>query len=135
VRAALVVLLVFLPACRTTTTSRLPGPESVSITRTKPVRAWEIWDSGRCLGSFVRFEEPGKPDRAFYSVRNREGQEIGIVDIDGRAWRYRVHSSAPDWLGSGTVFEGARRILDGSASASPVEVDVEKLREILGRTG
>lgn len=96
------------------------------------MRAWELWESGRCLGAFVRFEEHGNTERAFYSVRNREGQELGIVDLDGRAWRYRAHASEPEWLGSGTVIDGARRILGGTTAATSVEVDVHRLQEILG---
>lgn len=122
-------------ACRTTSTSRTPGPESISITQTTPVRAWEMWEAGRCLGALVRFEEISDTRRAFYSVRNREGQELGIVDLDGRAWRYRPHSSEPEWLGTGTVFDGARRILGGSSEAQPVELDVKKLPDLFGRRG
>jgi hypothetical protein len=136
VRGDLFFLLVLGPfaGCRTTSTSHLPGPASISVTQTKPVRAWELWESGRCLGALVRFEEPGNAERAFFSVRNREGQEMGIVDLNGRAWRYRAHASESEWLGTGTVFDGARRILGGSPAAAPVEVEVGRLQEILGRS-
>ena len=123
------------PACRTTTTSRIPGPASVEITQASPVRAWELWVSGRCLGAVVRFEARGDPRRVFYSVRNREGQEMGIVDQNGRAFRYRAHASDPEWLGTGTVFDGARRILGGMTAPEPVEVDVSRLQELLGGKG
>jgi hypothetical protein len=130
---AVLFLLVPIAACRTTSTSHAPGPDSVAITRAAPVRAWELWESGRCLGSMVRFEETGNAARAFYSVRNREGQEIGMVDLQGRAWRYRARESEPEWLGTGTVIEGARRILDGTPSADLVEVDLRRLQDVLGR--
>lgn len=94
-----------------------------------------MWETGRYLGALVRFEEQGNSERAFYSVRNREGQEIGIVDVHGRVWRYRAHESEPEWLGTGTVFEGALKILGGSSAGTPVEVDVKRLQEILGRSG
>jgi hypothetical protein len=94
-----------------------------------------MWEAGRYLGAVVRFEDQGNAERAFYSVRNREGQEIGIVDLYGRVWRYRAHVSDSEWLGSGTVFEGARKILGGSPTAAPVEVDVHRLQEILGKQG
>jgi len=81
------------------------------------------------------FEERGNVERAFYSVRNREGQEIGIVDLHGRAWRYHAHVSESEWLGTGTVFEGALKILGGSSAGTPVEVDVRRLQEILGKSG
>ncbi len=136
-RIDLLFLLVSVPcsACRTTSTSHVPGPSSIEVTQTTPVRAWEMWEAGRCLGSVVRFEERGNEERAFYSVRNREGQEIGIVDLHGRIWRYRAHASESEWLGTGTVFEGALKILGGSPAGAPVEVDVRRLREILGKSG
>ena len=129
------LLLVVLPlaACRTTSTSQAPGPPAVVVTRAVPVRAWELWQDGLLLGSLVRFEETGDASRAFYSVRNREGQEIGLVDLDGRAWRHRPHQSQPEWLGTGTVKDGARRILDGSDKAELIEVDVDRLRAVLER--
>ena len=111
-------------------TSRAPGPESVEIAQASPVRAWELWNSGRYLGAVVRFEVRGD-SRFFYSVRNREGQEMGIVDLHGRAYRYRAHVTDPEWLGTGPVFEGARQILDAPASGEEIEVDVSRLQELL----
>ena len=132
-RTRLLLLLLPLVACHTTRTSQPSGPSTLEVTRAVPVRAWELWQEGRLLGSLIRFEETGDTGRAFYSVRNREGQEIGLVDLDGRAWRHRQHQSRPEWLGTATVIEGARRILDGSEEAELIEVDLDRLREILGR--
>jgi|SoiMethySBSTD1v2_1073268.scaffolds.fasta_scaffold69700_3 hypothetical protein len=132
-RTALLLLPLLLAACRTTQTSERSGPTSVALTRAEPVRAWELWQEGKLLGVLVRFEDTADARRAFYSVRNREGQEIGLVDLDGRAWRHRPHESRPEWLGTGTVIEGSRRILGGSAQSQLVEVELEKLREILER--
>jgi len=132
-RKCLFLLVLPFAACRTTSTSQAPGPSNVVLTRSVPVKAWELWQDGLLLGSIVRFEESGDTGRAFYSVRNREGQEIGLVDLDGRAWRHRQHQSRPEWLGTGTVKDGARRILDGSESAELIEVDVDRLREVLER--
>ena len=129
----LLLLLLPLVACHTTETSQPPGPSTLAVTRATPVRAWELWQEGLLLGSLVRFEETGDAGRAFYSVRNREGQEIGLVDLDGRAWRHRQHQPHPEWLGTGTVIEGARRILDGSERAELIEIDVARLREVLER--
>jgi len=129
------VLVVAASACETTTTSRIPGPETIEIAQATPSRAWELWSSGRYLGAVVRFETRDDPARFFYSVRNREGQEMGIVDLHGRAFRYRAHVNDPEWMGTGTVFEGARRILDVASAPEPIEVDVARLQEILSRTG
>jgi hypothetical protein len=40
-----------------------------------------------------------------------------MVDFEGRAWRYRLHEEELEWLGTGTVVEGVRRILGTSALA------------------
>lgn len=121
--------------CRTTSTTRAHGPESVEITQATPARAWELWSAGRYLGAVVRFEERDDPARFFYSVRNREGQEMGIVDLHGRAYRYRAHARDSEWIGTGPVFDGARRILDSTDVPEPVEVDVARLQEILSGSG
>jgi hypothetical protein len=91
------------------------------------VRAWDVLDGARRAGSVVRFQDPDRADRAWYSVRNEHRQEIGIVDVDGRVWRYRPHEREPEWLGSGTVLAGASRILAVGAGATLVEVDVEEI--------
>ncbi|MFN0007598.1 MAG: hypothetical protein ACKVXR_06795 [Planctomycetota bacterium] len=131
-RKCLLLLVLSLGACRTTT-SQVPDPSTVSVARAVPVRAWELWQEGLLLGSLVRFEETGDGGRAFYSVRNREGQEMGLIDIDGRIWRHRQHERRPEWLGTGTVEEGSERILGGSEKAELIEVDLERLREVLER--
>ena len=125
--------LAALGACRTTTSESLPGPKHLEITRTLAVRAWELWEEGRLLGTIVRFEDPGDPRKAFLSVRNRERQELGIVDVEGRAWRYRPHQREPEWLGTGTVLAGARRILGAGEGARMIEVGVEKLKSPAGQ--
>ena len=133
-RSALFCLVWMIAAtsCHTTSTSRAPGPDSVEITQASPVRAWELWHAGRYLGAVVRFDVRGDSSRFFYSVRNREGQEMGIVDLHGRAYRYRAHVTDSEWLGTGGVFEGALSILDAPASGEAVEVDVSRLMELLG---
>jgi hypothetical protein len=103
------------------------------ITQAVPIRAWELWTEGRCLGAVVRFEAHDDSGRFYYSVRNREGQEMGIVDLNGRAFRYRAHSIDPEWIGTGPVFDGARRILDADGTPDAVEVDVARLRQILAK--
>jgi hypothetical protein len=130
----LLALPALLSACGTTRASRNPDTSRVALTRARPVRAWELWEEGKLLGLLVRFEEAGTTIRAFYSVRNREGQELGLVDLEGRAWRHRPHEAEPEWLGSGTVIEGARRILDGHDTSELIEVDLDRLRDVLERS-
>jgi hypothetical protein len=90
------------------------------------VRAWEIVQADRVVGVVVEFTE--EPGRRFYSVRNAWQQELGLVDAVGRAWRYRPHESEPDWLGSGTVVEGAARVLGLDGEAEVFEVELGSLR-------
>ncbi len=121
------VLAALACACRTTVTSSPPGLASAVVTHFQPVRAWDVVDGARHAGSVVRFQDPDREGRAWYSVRNEHRQEVGIVDVEGRAWRYRPHEREPEWLGSGTVLAGAGRILEAGPAATLVEVGVEEI--------
>lgn len=126
-RTAIVALLVVgASACRTTKTSTPPGLADAVVLRSHAVRAWDVIDGAQRAGSIVRFEEPGAEGRAWYSVRNVYAQELGIVDVEGRAWRYRPHQREPEWLGSGTVLAGAVRILSAGPASALVEVPLEE---------
>jgi len=113
--------------CRTTVTNSPPGLANAVVTHFEPVRAWDVVDGTRHAGSIVRFQDPDREGRAWYSVRNEHRQEVGIVDVDGRAWRYRPHEREPEWLGTGTVLASAGRILAAGPAATLVEVDVEEI--------
>jgi len=97
------------------------------VTRTEAVRAWEVWSESRCLGSVVRYEDPTDRARAFYAVRNTAQQDLGVVDLEGRAWRYQPHEHDPAWLGTGTVQQGVARILGIEGTCTLTEVPVERL--------
>jgi hypothetical protein len=61
-------------------------------------------------------------------VRNVWNQELGRVDADGRAWRYRPHGDQPLWLGTGPVADGVFAILGLDADRSAlVETALEAL--------
>jgi len=127
-RVAIAVLLgVCACACRTTKTSTPPGLAEAVVLRSSATRAWDVVEGTERAGSIVRFEEPGTNGRAWFSVRNVHAQEIGIVDVEGRAWRYRPHQREPEWLGSGTVLAGASRILSAGPAAQLVEVSLEEI--------
>ena len=81
---------------------------------------------GRVLGELVHFQSPEIATVAYWSVRNRHGQELGLVDRLGRAWRRRPHAE-PEWLMTGTVEEGARMILGVPPEALLVEVSLDSL--------
>jgi hypothetical protein len=114
----LVLLACLAPAaCMTESQSQSPGRKTAIVTRTLPVRGWEVRDDGRLAGSVLLYTEPGHEHTGYYSVRNSQGQVLGMVDFEGRAWRYRLHEEELEWLGTGTVVEGVRRILGTSALA------------------
>jgi hypothetical protein len=126
-RLVALALVACTAACKTTTTTSPPGLENAVVLRSHAVRAWDLMDGAVRAGSVVRFEEPGTAARAWFSVRNVHAQELGIVDVEGRAWRYRPHQRDPVWLGSGTVLTGASRILDAGPAAKMVEVPVSDI--------
>jgi hypothetical protein len=114
-------------ACRTTTSTSPSSTPNAVVTRTTAVRAWEVWSANQCIGSVVRYEDPSDATRAFYSVRNTSQQDLGVVDLEGRAWRYQPHARDAQWLGTGTVVQGVARILDGGETCTLKEVAVESL--------
>jgi hypothetical protein len=127
----LVLIAACAASCRTTTTSTPPGLSEAIVLRSNAVRAWDVVDRSGRVGFVVRFEEPGTVGRAWFSVRNPYAQELGIVDVDGRAWRYRPHQREPDWLGSGTVLAGASRILDANPGSELVEISIADIERLL----
>jgi hypothetical protein len=127
----LVFVVACAASCRTTTTSTPPGLSEAIVLRSNAVRAWDVIDRDGRVGFVVRFEEPGTEGRAWFSVRNPYGQELGIVDVEGRAWRYRPHQREPDWLGSGTVQAGASRILDASPGSELVEISIAHIERLI----
>jgi hypothetical protein len=121
--------LLLVAACRTTTTYSPPNMDAAVVVRSEAVFAWELRDADHVVGYVVRFETGEHASKTHYSVRNEHRQELGIVDADGRAWRYRAHQREPEWLGTGTVQKGARLILDASDHASLVVTDLARLSE------
>lgn len=95
----------------------------------EPVDAWVLRESGRPVGALVRFEEAGG-GRFLYSVRDGYGFDRGIVDAEGRAWRFVPHAE-PEWKSTGTVLAGAGAILELPAEPTMQPVDLEALPKIL----
>lgn len=112
--------------CATQVRHQLRNEAEAQVTISAAVRAWEVVEAGRVVGVLVEFEERGG-ERRFFSARNPEQQELGMIDEQGRAWRYRPHASEPEWLGTGTVSEGVRRILELGTGAELLEVTLEVL--------
>jgi hypothetical protein len=123
-----VLIACLLPAaCTTESQSQSAGPKMAIVTRTLPSRGWEVRDDGRLAGSVLLYTDPARASTGYYSVRNAQGQVLGMVDFDGRAWRYRLHEEQPEWIGTGTVLEGVRRILGTSALSALEEAELASL--------
>jgi hypothetical protein len=116
-------------ACRSTTTSSPPNLSSAVMVRAMPHDAWQLVDGEKVVGWIVRYETAVSGDRAYFSVRNVHQQELGVVDVDGRAWRYRAHQRDPEWIGTGTIAAGARDILGASETTLLVPVGLDRLGE------
>ncbi|TDJ71229.1 MAG: hypothetical protein E2O39_08655 [Planctomycetota bacterium] len=122
-RTALLSLLL-LAGCITTAKSSPPGLSSAIVRRARPTAAWGAVEHRRITGYVVRFEPPGDPARFIYSVRNEHQQDLGVIDSFGRVYRYRPHADEPEWIGSGTVLFGVRRILGSGAGMRLVDVEL-----------
>lgn len=94
--------------------------------RAEPLAAWEAVHAGAAIGVVVRFGRAGSPTETWFSVRNAHGQELGMIDRLGRAFRFRPEAQA-QWLGSGTVAEGVARLLVPAGPLELVEVPLATL--------
>ncbi|MFT5288628.1 MAG: uncharacterized membrane protein YraQ (UPF0718 family) [Planctomycetota bacterium] len=81
-----------------------------SIRRAEPTTAWEVVLDGETFGRVIRFDVEGWPGETRFVVQNPYGQDMGMVDALGRAFRYVPHRPAL-WVASGTVPEGTAAIL------------------------
>jgi hypothetical protein len=126
--ASLLFLLLCAPlgSCRTHVQRSEADTVALEAAMSHAARAWELVQDGRVVGVVVEFEE-NAGERHFFSVRNPDQQELGMVDEHGRAWRFVPHSDEPEWLGTGTVLEGARRVLQLDPEAAAFEVGLETL--------
>lgn len=113
--------LVALAACRTTTHTTNAIPSEAVVATGHVAGIWQVVDDGRTVGFLVRFEDEAAPERSFFSVRNERHQELGMIDRLGRAFRYRPHERDPEWLGTGTVLDGARRILGAGTALEELD--------------
>ncbi len=105
--------------CRTSERSVPAGGLDAVVTRSHRTQSWEARAEGATIGFVVRHETSEQPARFFFLVQSLERQDLGLIDAQGRAWRYRPHASEPEWLVSGTVPQGVAAILGCRA---PVEL-------------
>lgn len=114
-----------LPGCMTTTSTQdPPGIDRAVLTPVPAVRAWVVLEEGRVAGSVVRYAERGSEGRFLYVVRNLWDQDMGVVDELGRAWR-KVPHAEDRWIGTGTVADGVRRILELGRTSALSEQPIE----------
>ncbi len=62
---------------------------------------WRVWEGTKRVGYVIRFDELGGAGETLLSVRNAHNQDLGWIDAQGRAWRYRLHAE-PEWIGTGS---------------------------------
>ncbi len=129
-RLGLAVALALVAGCRTTVEQELPGIENAVATEALAQGAWLVRSGERDLGSVVRLEDQ-RQARFFYSVSNVHGQELGLVDAEGRAWRHRPFQEQPEWVGTGTLEAGVGRILGGTGAVQLVPIPASELRRRL----
>ncbi len=123
------VLPLGLSGCETTKTTGPASSPAAIVRASQPVDAWVLRAGGRTVGALVRFEEAAG-GRFLYSVRDGYGFDRGIVDAEGRAWRFIPHSE-PEWKSTGTVLAGAGAILELPKEPTMQAVDLEALPQIL----
>lgn len=132
-RLVFTLLLSLVLGCQTRITTTPASAPVVTPTLVRPTRAWEVVQSDRVVGVVVEFDG-GSDSHRFYSVRNAWQQELGLVDGVGRTWRYRPHVREAEWLGSGTIAEGAARVLGIAGELELYEVQLAALREEASET-
>ncbi|MCK6447823.1 MAG: hypothetical protein L6Q99_15635 [Planctomycetes bacterium] len=120
-----------LAACKTQKTEEPAGSSLHQIEKLTAIRAWNVLEAGRRVGSIVLYAAPEAPDDAskhYFSVRNTFQQELGSLDGLGRAWKFSPHQREARAVGSGTVLDGARKILGLGPDSELVEVELSALR-------
>lgn len=100
----------------------LDAESTAVIRRGVPSRAWRVMAGEREIGCVVFFESTDWPEDSLYIVRNPWQQDLGVIDSKGRAYRYVPHLEEPQWVGTGTVAEGAARVLRADPPCTLVEM-------------
>ena len=115
-------------SCRTTTQESSTNSGARTVVRAAPTQAWDVVLDGEHFGRVVRFDVDGRPSETRFIVQNPYGQDLGLVDAVGRAYRYRPHAEAV-WVGTGTVVEGIANVLDLTGRPTLKEVAFDAPRE------
>lgn len=118
-----------LSSCETIETTGPASSPAAVVRASQPSGAWVLRTGGRTVGALVRFEEAGS-GRFLYSVQDGWGFDRGIVDAEGRAWRYVPHAE-PEWTSTGTVLAGAGAILELASEPTMQPVELDALPKVL----
>ncbi|TAJ25325.1 MAG: hypothetical protein EPO68_00170 [Planctomycetota bacterium] len=111
-------------SCRTTRERAPVDPADAAPVHSSAVRAWRVVEAGAVRGWVISYREDARDPREFFAVQNELRQELGLIDAQGRAWRYRPFQAEPEHLTSSTLADGARAILGASADAKLEEVSL-----------
>lgn len=96
-------------ACRA---PKPPARGEYELVRALPERRYEVLLDGARVGLALRFRAEGLGGRGWTVVQNPWGQDLGLLDEHGRAWRYRPFGQEPELLGACATAEGVARILE-----------------------
>ena len=113
--------LLGLAACVTTSRTAPAQEPGEVIWRSDVAAVWEARVRGAAVGRVVRLGS--SEGERYFVVQNVHGQDLGLIDGQGRAWRARPHAEH-EAVGTGTVADGAARIL-GEETVELLEVAAE----------
>lgn len=121
------VLTLTLAGCVSESFQQPVGLDMSQPTVSRAVEAWEVVEESRVVGTVVIFEVESRGGERFYQVRNPHQQELGMVDAEGRWWRFEPHAARPIWIGTGTIQEGVCEILGVPVETPFFEVPIATL--------
>ncbi len=128
-----ILVLALAAGCHTEHTSEPAGTSLAKVQHLSPIRAWNVNEAKQLIGFVVLFADPERandPTTQVYSVRNPFHQELGSLDGFGRAYRQVPHQREATLIGTGTVLEGARKILGAGPGSELVEISLDTLRAV-----
>lgn len=124
---AAAALAASLAACITTEHTS-PAPATVpEVVVSAPTELWRVIAGGEHVGWVVRYT-PADARDAFLSVRNAWQQEIGMIDAEGRWWRFQAHRDEPAQVGAGATADGVAAILGLGGTPELEPAPLEALR-------
>lgn len=77
----------------------------------KTLARYRVEVGAETAGFLVEADFSGSIEQRRFLVQNAFGQQIGFVDAQGRAFRYRVSDGESEHVGTGTMEENLKAIL------------------------